>query len=49
MLQQKMKKTLLQEDDAQEIVQFRSKDAFSEDPKCTLEVTMIIHEDFLQQ
>merc|ERR1711920_1190719 len=49
MLQQKMKEILQKEDDLQEIVQFVGKDSLSEDQKCTLEISKIIREDFLQQ
>merc|ERR1719265_2223518 len=49
MLQQKMKEILQKEDDLQEIVQLVGKDSLSEDQKCTLEVSKIIREDFLQQ
>merc|ERR1712124_176111 len=49
MLQQKMKEILQTEDDLQEIVQLVGKDSLSEDQKCTLEVTKIVREDFLQQ
>jgi len=49
MLQQKFKEILQTEDDLQEIVQLVGKDSLSEDQKCTLEVSRIIREDFLQQ
>merc|ERR1712137_636466 len=49
MLQQKMKEILQKEDDLQEIVQLVGKDSLSEDQKCTLEISRIIREDFLQQ
>merc|ERR1712046_561555 len=49
MLQQKMKEILQKEDDLQEIVQLVGKDSLSEDQKCTLEVSKIIREDFLQK
>merc|ERR1712232_910210 len=48
-LQQKFKEILQKEDDLQEIVQLVGKDSLSEDQKCTLEVSKIIREDFLQQ
>merc|ERR1712194_996825 len=48
-LVQSFKEILQKEDDLQEIVQLVGKDSLSEDQKCTLEVTKIIREDFLQQ
>merc|ERR1712219_94288 len=48
-LQQEIKEILQKEDDLQEIVQLVGKDSLSEDQKCTLEVSRIIREDFLQQ
>merc|ERR1712063_190957 len=49
MLQQKFKEILQKEDDLQEIVQLVGTDSLSEDQKCTLEISRIIREDFLQQ
>merc|ERR1712007_106883 len=49
MLQQKFKEILQTEDDLQEIVQLVGTDSLSEDQKCTLEISRIIREDFLQQ
>jgi V-type H+-transporting ATPase subunit A len=44
-----MKQILQAEDDLQEIVQLVGKDSLSEDQKCTLDISRIIREDFLQQ